>query len=230
MLQALDGTEVAAFAATADRAGSAGIVVMPDVRGLHPFYVDVAERFAEAGVHAVAIDYFGRTATPEVRGEGFDHMPHVRRTTPEGIAADVNAAVAHLRSDQGGAARKVFTVGFCFGGRNSLNQAAEGHGLAGAIGFYPGMGEHHEGDPNTPIRRAAAYRCPILALFGGADAGIPPEQVEEFRRAVDDAGVANEIVVYDGAPHSFFDRRFAEYREQSADAWRRVLAFIGSTD
>jgi carboxymethylenebutenolidase len=32
--------------------------------------------------------------------------------------------------------------------------------------------------------------------------------------------------VYEGAPHSFFDRRFEEYAEQSADAWKRVLAFI----
>ncbi len=229
ILQAVDGNDVAAYAATSGGPGGSGIVVMPDVRGLHPFYMELAERFAEAGVHAVAVDYFGRTAGPEVRGDDFEYQPHLERTTPEGIAADVGAAVAHLRSEPGGAATKVFTVGFCFGGRNSFNQAAEDHHLAGVIGFYGSLREWHDGDPNTPARRARHYRCPVLGMFGGADQSIAPEQIEEFRRALDHAGVPNEIVVYEGATHSFFDRRFDEFRDQSADAWRRALGFIEST-
>jgi carboxymethylenebutenolidase len=65
-------------------------------------------------------------------------------------------------------------------------------------------------------------------LFGGADKGIPREDVERFREALDDAGVPNEIVVYEGAPHSFFDRTFEQHREASDDAWRRILGFVGS--
>ena len=63
--------------------------------------------------------------------------------------------------------------------------------------------------------------------MGGADAGIPVEEVRAFERALDEAGVEHEIAVYDGAPHSFFDRKFEEFAEASADAWNRTLAFIG---
>jgi len=113
--------------------------------------------------------------------------------------------------------RSVFTVGFCFGGSNSWNAAAAGHGLAGAVGFY--------GRPGR-VERFADIAAPILALMGGADEAIPREDVEAFDRALSDAGVEHEVEIYDGAPHSFFDRRFDEFSEASADAWGRVLAFV----
>jgi carboxymethylenebutenolidase len=69
--------------------------------------------------------------------------------------------------------------------------------------------------------------CPLLGLFGGADGNIPQEQVDAFDRALTDAGVEHEIHVYPGAPHSFFDRRQEDYAEASADAWERILGFLG---
>jgi carboxymethylenebutenolidase len=74
---------------------------------------------------------------------------------------------------------------------------------------------------------ARAYECPVLALFGGADRSISRHDIERFREALDEVGVPSEIVVYDGAPHSFFDRSFEQHRNASDDAWRRVLAFVG---
>jgi carboxymethylenebutenolidase len=68
--------------------------------------------------------------------------------------------------------------------------------------------------------------CPILALMGGDDPGIPADVIEEYRRALEAAGVDNEVVTYDGAPHSFFDRQQEAFADESADAWRRTLAFI----
>ena len=62
--------------------------------------------------------------------------------------------------------------------------------------------------------------------MGGADAGIPVEQVRAFEPALEAAGVEHELVVYDGAPHSFFDRKHEEFADASADAWSRVLAFV----
>ncbi|MGH2752150.1 MAG: dienelactone hydrolase family protein [Actinomycetota bacterium] len=82
--------------------------------------------------------------------------------------------------------------------------------------------------PGAPVRLAPHYRCPVLGLFGGADELIPAEEVDRFRRALDEAGVPSEIVVYAGAPHSFFDRAFAEHHEACDDAWRRVLGFVGA--
>ena len=67
---------------------------------------------------------------------------------------------------------------------------------------------------------------PVLALMGGDDPGIPPEDVDEFERALNDAGVTNDVVTYPGAPHSFFDRKYEEFADESADAWARVLAFV----
>ena len=62
--------------------------------------------------------------------------------------------------------------------------------------------------------------------MGGADQAIPPEDVEAFEQALDAAGVEHELVTYDGAPHSFFDRKQEEFADASEDAWRRTLAFI----
>jgi carboxymethylenebutenolidase len=223
-----DGTAFAAHGATHGAAGGPGIVILPDVRGLHPFYVDLADRFAEAGVHAAAFDYFGRTAGVGARDEEFDYMPHVQRTRPDTVAHDVAAVVAHLRSEAGGSATSVFTVGFCFGGRASFNQAARGHGLSGVIGFYGWPVPRDESDPDGPSTLAPRYACPVLGLFGGADRNITPEMVAEFERALRAAEVHNEIVVYEGAPHSFFDRSATEHADASEDAWRRMLAFIAS--
>ena len=38
--------------------------------------------------------------------------------------------------------------------------------------------------------------------------------------------MTHETVTYDGAPHSFFDRKQAEFADASADAWRRVQGFV----
>jgi carboxymethylenebutenolidase len=229
VLTAVDGNRFAAFSAAHDRPGGPGIVILPDIRGLHPFYQELAGQFAEAGVHATAFDYFGRTAgigSGDARGEDFDYMPHVEQTRPEAVAADVAAAVAHVRSREGGSATTVFTVGFCFGGRGSFNQAARGHGLAGVIGFYGRVAEREPGDADAPVLLAESYACPVLGLFGGVDPGIPKGDVEAFRRALDAAGIPNEVVVYEGAPHSFFDRTYDRFRDACDDAWRRALGFI----
>src|SRR5512134_305463 len=88
-LTSSDGTRFAAYAARAATPSGAGMVVIPDVRGLHAYYKELALRFAEAGVDAVAIDFFARTAESADRGEGFDFMAHVPRTTPATLQADI---------------------------------------------------------------------------------------------------------------------------------------------
>jgi carboxymethylenebutenolidase len=223
VLESADGTRLAAFAALPDDPPRAGVVVLPDVRGLYR-YEELALRFAERGYAAVAFDYFGRTAGVGTRDDEFPYRDHVAQTTPEGIQDDVHAATEYLRAPAGGGCATVFAVGFCFGGRNAWLATAAGHGLAGAVGFYGSTGER-EGDPG-PTGRAAELVGPILALQAGDDQNILPEHNAAFDAALTAAGVEHELVVYEGAPHSFFDRRFEEYAEQSADAWERTLAFI----
>lgn len=221
-LRAGDGNEFAAFEAAGDQPKSAAVVVLPDVRGLFQFYKDLAVRFAQAGHDAIAIDYFGRTAGIGVRPNDWDFWPHVQATTLDGIRADVAAAVERLRANEPD--RPLFTVGFCFGGSNSWHQAANGFNLAGAIGFYGRP--RRDDDDISVIDRVGEMTCPIMALMGGDDPGIPQEAVDEFAAALDAAGIANEVITYPGAPHSFFDRKYDEFQAESTDAWERALTFI----
>lgn len=225
-LTSADGTLVAAFAARAEQPSGGGIVIIPDVRGLHPYYEELAMRFAEAGVHAVAFDLYSRSAGTGKRGDDFDAMAHMRELTADGLDADIAAAAAFLRSAEGGNPDRLYTVGFCVGGRISFLQAASGIGLDGVIGFYgPPVGEHRSGLP-APADEAPRFSCPVLGLFGGADAGISAEARDAFDRALTSAGVEHRFVVYDGAPHSFFDRKADQYADASADAWRQMLDFM----
>ena len=226
VLEAEDGNRFMAFAGLPEHPSGAGVVVLPDVRGLFRFYEELALRLAEQGHTAVAIDYFGRTAGTSERGEDFPFQDHVGRTTPGQVRMDVAAAVAWLRSDEGGRAADVFTLGFCFGGAFSWLQAAGGHDLAGAIGFYGRPDRAGRSDEPGARQRAGELGAPILALMGGADAAIPQETVAAFDEALDRAGVEHEVVTYPGAPHSFFDRHHEEFAPASEDAWRRTLRFI----
>jgi carboxymethylenebutenolidase len=221
VLSAEDGNEFAAFRALPDGPLGAGVVILPDVRGLYRFYEELALRFAERGLAAVAIDYFGRTAGVSKRDDDFEYMPHVQETKPELVQADVAAAVEHLR---GLGCSSIFTVGFCFGGRNSWLAAASGHGLAGAVGYY-GFPTERNGVVG-PAERAGEIEAPILALQAGADPHITKVVNDQFEAALTEAGVDHEIVVYDGAPHSFFDRKQEEFAAESADAWSRTIGFI----
>ena len=225
ILEASDGNRFAAFAASPDEHTDIGVVILPDVRGLYRFYEELALRFAERGYAAVAFDYFGRTAGVEKRDDDFEYMPHVEQTTVDGVQRDVAAATAFLRSREGGSRTAVFTVGFCFGGRNSWLAAASGHGLAGAIGFYGRPGPGRDGSFG-PIQRVQEMVAPILGLMGGDDPGIPQEDIDAWDEALDAGSVEHEIVTYAGAPHSFFDRKYEEFADASEDAWNRVLAFL----
>jgi carboxymethylenebutenolidase len=217
VLTSSDGIKFGAYFARAEKPAGAGMVVMPDVRGLHRFYKELAQRFAEVGIDAVAIDYFGRTAGIGERDESFDYKPHVEQTTQENIASDVAAAIEYLKSKDGGAVKAVFTVGFCFGGSSSWNQSALQPDLNGAIGFY--------GRPERSEPQVSLMKAPLLMLIAGADF-TPQEAFLAFDKKLTDSGVPHEMHIYEGAPHSFFDRSFDQWKEACDDAWRRILAFV----
>ena len=223
-LESADGTRFSAALAESPEARGRAVVILPDIRGLFPFYSELAERFASAGHHAIAIDYFGRTAGLGPRGEDFDFWPHVEKTRPATVQADIAAALAALRERTG--ADGASTVGFCFGGTHSFLAATNDElGLDGVVGFYGSLnperwGRHVAHPPRTghagPGARALRRRRP----------GHPAGAGRGLRARPAEAGVEHEIVTYPGAPHSFFDRRFDEHADACADAWRRVLAFL----
>ena len=203
VLESADGTRFAAFAATPDEPSGNGIVILPDIRGLYRFYEELALRFGERGHTAVAIDYFGRTAGAAKRDDDFEYRPHVEQTTTDGVQADTAGG--------GRVARRAAPVGLH--GRLLLRRPAvvarrgvrarpcrRGRLLRAA-------GRARTGSPG-PAQRASELAAPILGLMGGADAGHPASRTcEAFERALEQAGVEHEILIYDGAPHSFFDRK-----------------------
>jgi carboxymethylenebutenolidase len=217
VLTSADGTEFGAYYAHPATPSDLAMVILPDVRGLHDFYKELAKRYAEAGLHAIAIDYFGRTAGIGARGEEFPFRDHVQQMQPEKVIDDVAAAVRWVRSFEGSSVSSVYTVGFCMGGALSWAQSAAGHDLAGCVGYY--------GVPSRIADRVPQMKAPLLILAAGQDF-TPVEEVEKFAVEVRGAGVDAEMHVYPDAPHSFFDRSFADHQEACADSWRRILDFI----
>ncbi|WP_214322306.1 dienelactone hydrolase family protein [Nonomuraea sediminis] len=208
-LVSADGTRVRAYRARPAAPNGRSVVILPDVRGLHPFYEALAGRFAEAGFTAIAIDYFGRhTEVPEDMWARFSFIQH------DHVKTDVAAAFAELDGP-------VYTVGFCAGGTQSWRQAAAGHpGHAGAIGFY--------GMPQLVEDVLDDMEVPMLLLIAGNDAATEQAAFTAFAERLAVAGKPYEMKVYEGAPHSFFDVAHEQWREACDDAWERVLRFTGA--
>ncbi|MEW9534040.1 dienelactone hydrolase family protein [Microbispora sp. NPDC049125] len=213
-ITARDGNRLSAYRTTPTNPNGRNVVILPDVRGLHPFYEALAHRFAEAGFRAMAIDFYGRSAGTLPRDDSFDPMRHLALLEAHHVDADVAAAAARLRREQPG---PVFTVGFCLGGGHSWRQAATDLGLAGAIGFY--------GPPRFFGQATMALSAPLLMLLAGDDVATPQAEFQALATGFDQAGKTYEMHVYDGAPHSFFDVTFDDWERECTDAWHRILSF-----
>jgi carboxymethylenebutenolidase len=223
VLSSAEGGAPAATLALTTAEDAPGLVLIPDVRGLHPYYEELAKAFAGAGVHTLTFDFYSRTAGSEHRGADFDYAAHRGELTDAGLIADATAAADVLR-EQG--AERIYALGFCNGGRAALLLASE-PGWSGSVGFYGWPARTGpEGRGPTADAEAGRVRNPVLALFGAEDAKITPDHREAYRKALESAGVLYEIVAYEGAGHSFFDRNQHEQAETCQDAWNRVLAFI----
>lgn len=220
-LTSADGATFAAHEARPDDVSGPGVVILPDVRGLHDFYKHLAVRLAEQGHPAIAIDYYGRTAADDVRDDDFPFMAHVPKLSRDAIQSDIMTATEHL-------GEPAVALGFCMGGRNAFFASEPRFGFAGVIGFYGAPGIAGPYGPG-PTQHAHELGAPILGLFGGADHGITAEMVSEFDEALTEAEVRHELITYPDAPHGFFDAKYDEHAEACADAWKRVLAFLSTT-
>lgn len=213
------GGQLMAYFARAEEPTGAGIVIYHDGYGYREFYKELARHFASAGVDAVAIDLYSRTAADDdgPRAETWGFRPHMEKVTPETVAEDTHAAVEFLRSADGGSVRSLFSLGFCFSGALSWRQSSGPEGFAGCIGMY--------GGPDRVRELIPRMKAPLLMIVAGADR-IPVADFEKFAAELEVAGVPSRMAVYPGAPHSFFDVKYEQWKQACDDAWRQMLEFM----
>ena len=229
-LAAGDGARLQEFLAqpaTGFRRGA--VLIIHDIWGYTEFYRDLARRITQRGHAAALIDFFGRQGdlpasmrVPEQTGVTAEAMSRAReraqQLSDERFLADMQTAIDNL---QARGAQRVACWGFCLGGRLALISAARARGLAGVVSYYGFL----QAEPGrlAPISLASEIRIPVLAIFGGADAGIPADQVAAFERALT---TEKEVVTYPGAPHGFLRYGADEHKHAIDDALERTYRFL----
>ena len=214
-----DETASGFLATPAGKGPFPAVVVIQEWWGLNDWVKDQARALAKEGYVALAPDlYRGKvTASPEEAHQLMMGAP------PDRVLRDLRAAYASLQSRSDVTKGRIGSVGWCFGGRYSLELATKEPTLAAAVAYY--------GAPPTDPASIAAIKAPVLGNFGGDDKGPSPDQVKAFEAAMKKAGKSVDVKIYPGAPHAFanVNNPWGGYREAAAqDAWARTTAFLAS--
>src|SRR5262245_20876611 len=216
------------FEVVPEQKPSGAVIVIQEAFGVNDYIRDVTRRFANAGYYAVAPTMFHRAGGGTAPYDDFSKvLPLFQGVSDDGIVADVDATVAHLRR-AGFADARIGIVGFCFGGRVTFLVATR-RSLGAAVGFYGGGIVTTRIPLFQPlIGDAGRLATPWLGLFGDEDAGIPVSDVEQLREALArEATVAHGIVRYPGAEHGFHCDHRPAYQEAAAtDGWKRTLDWL----
>ena len=209
-----------------------GVVVVSDVWGLSDVYRSVAQRLADAGHAALALDIYRRTPGLSITDVG----AFMRDLDDREVMADVQAAVDELHSR---GAERVAVIGFCMGGMYALIAGAQVQRVAAVAPFYGILSYEHglldtklgmdrSKKPMSPLQAAASLRCPLLGFFGAQDQFVPLSDVDALRTQLAASSQPAEVRVYEGAGHAFMNEtRPQMYRpEAAAAAWAELLAFL----
>ena len=198
------------------RANAAGMVVIHEWWGLNDHVKLCADRLAADGYAALAVDLYGG-AVATTSDEAMSAMKKVDRARAVEI---MKAAERFLRTDARTKAKKVGSVGWCFGGGMSLALALESDTLDAAVMFY--------GQPETDPKALAALKAPLLGIFGSKDPSIPPSKVGSFVQALVSAGKEHTVLSLN-AEHAFANPSNPHYDEKpAAVAWDNVRAFLAA--
>jgi carboxymethylenebutenolidase len=214
------------YEATPDGDARGAVIVIQEAFGVNDHIKHVTQRTAAAGYHAVAPALFHRAGGGSAGYDDFASViPLFEGVTDDAVLVDVDATIAHLESE-GFHPSRIGIVGFCFGGRVTFLVAAR-RSIGAAVGFYGGGIVSKGHLPFDPlIDEAITLQTPWLGLFGDADTGIPVDDVEALRAALENAPVATEVVRYPGAEHGFHcDARASYHPEAATDAWARTLTW-----
>ncbi|MBI4083836.1 MAG: dienelactone hydrolase family protein [Candidatus Lambdaproteobacteria bacterium] len=207
-----------------------GIVMCQHIPGGHTgvendaFTLKSAERYAENG-YAVAVPFifhwWPKTADIQVKRDGF---------RDDWTIPDLNAAFGLLAGTRNVDGRRIGIVGHCWGGRVSWLGACSNPEYRVCAVFYGGRIKAVLGAGNPPaIELAPRIRCPVIGFFGNEDQNPSPEDVDDYDKALTEAGVEHVFHRYDGAGHAFqaFNAKDRYRHDASEDAWRKVLAYFG---
>lgn len=194
--------------------GFPGVVMVHEWWGLNDNIKDMARELAKEGYHVLAVDlYNGEVASTSARAQEL----RTALVQPKAVE-NLRAAATYLR-EQG--ASKIASLGWCFGGQQSLQLALFGEELAATVIYY--------GQLETDKAKLSAIKWPVLGIFGDKDTSIPPAKVEAFRVALNDIGVENDIYIYPGVGHAFANPTGQNYAPtETKDAWTKTLAFLRS--
>lgn len=205
------------------------VLVVEEIFGVHDYIKDICRRLAKAGYCAVAPELYARQGDLSTMTDVKRIVAEVILKTPDAQwIADLDAAAAWAASAGNGDLKRLGVMGWCRGGRAVWLYDAHRADLRAAVAWYgPLGGERTAIQPRSAGDIAAELHAPLLALCGGADAGIPVASVEEARDRARAAGRQVELVVYPEAPHGFHADYRPSYRRHAAeDAWARALTFL----
>jgi carboxymethylenebutenolidase len=208
--------DVRAYVAVPDGAGPFPVVIMiHEFFGLNESIVGKADGLAQEGYIVIAPDTFRGSTTAWIPRAIYQ----VVTTKPEQVNRDLDSVYSWIQSNPDAASDQVGIAGFCYGGRTSLLYSLHNPQLAATVVFY--------GSPETDPQVLKALPGPVLGIFGAADRSIPVEDVRAFEAALNQAGIPNEITIYEGQPHAFVkDFEGVQAGGAQGQAWEQMLRFL----
>lgn len=205
--------EISGYLAKPEGTARAGLIVIQEWWGLNDDIKGIADRYAAEGFVAFAPDmYHGDSSTEP------DEARKLAMSMDRDLAGrEIDAAIAALKAGHGVA--KMGCVGYCMGGGLSLGAATRPTSTVDAIHAYYGA-------PRLTPDEIASIKVPVMGSYGAEDQGIPAEMVNGFREALDAQGTPNDVKIYEGAGHSFFNAGPAHHEAAAADSWDRSVAWF----
>lgn len=205
------------------------VLVAMEVFGLHKYIKDVVRRLAKLGAFAIAPDYYFRLGDLAKISDIQKLIPLVNSKPDAELISDLDASVRWAKSE-GGDTSRLGIVGFCRGGRTVWVYCATNPNVKAGVAFYGSLVDPAEQKaiwPKSPIELALEMKAPVLGLYGGADQGIPPAQVDAMKASLSAAGKTAEFKVYPGAPHGFHaDYRPSYSPDAARDAWSQMTSWF----
>jgi carboxymethylenebutenolidase len=195
------------------------VIMIHENKGLNDNIKNMANLLARNGYVVLAVDLFNGEVTTD-RNRSSELTQQVRDN--QGIAiANLKSAVKYAASLPNVNADKIVSLGWCFGGAQSLQLAlnSQDHPLAGTIIYY--------GRLVTDKAILSDIKWPVLGIFGDQDSSIPVDTVKAFESALNSDGITNEIYIYKGVGHAFANPSGENYApKETQDAWQKTLSFL----